>query len=437
MILECSIQNFRSFKSKATLSMIAESGKAKLDNLLDLSSTDGVNFRVLKSAVIYGANGSGKSNFIRGIGALRYLLSKSSNFKIGDEIKCYEPYELDIDTINSPSIIEIQFILEDIKYKYKVSFNKFEIIDEKLVFYPSSYPATLFERIGLSDDENDFTHVEFGTKLEDKKIPQKVFKNQLYLSKFGHDIPHKQLTKIFKYLDGIEVWNTLDKFDVRELSRKISNKLSKASQTAFAERLNKLVRVADIKIESIFTKELNEDDFKLPEEIPESIKKKFIQDNKLRTFAKHKVFKNNEFVKFTNFDFGAMESEGTKVLFALGGIILEALEDGGIIFFDELDNSLHPKLIKFLVRLFNNTITNSKGAQLIFATHEVTLLDKQTFRKDQIWFTQKSKYGCSELYSAKEIEGLRDDTNFELWYRTGKFGGNPKIKEVEFIFENA
>ena len=74
-------------------------------------------------------------------------------------------------------------------------------------------------------------------------------------------------------------------------------------------------------------------------------------------------------------------------------------------------------------------------AQLVFATHEVTLLDKDLFRKDQIWFAQKDKYGVSDLFCANEFAGVRDSTNFELWYRTGKFGGNPNIKEVEFIYE--
>ena len=106
------------------------------------------------------------------------------------------------------------------------------------------------------------------------------------------------------------------------------------------------------------------------------------------------------------------------------------------IVFDELDNSLHPKLCKFLIRLFNNPVSNPHNAQLIFATHEVTLLDKDIFRKDQIWFTEKNKFGQTELFCANEVEGLRDDTNFELWYRTGKFGGTPNIKEVEFIFGN-
>ncbi len=436
MILECTIKNFRSFKDKATLSMLAESGKSKEDNITISSLQDKSDIRTINSAVIYGANGSGKSNFIKGIAALKYLVSESSHFKIGKQISCYEPFELDIDTIDAPVEIEIQFVLDGVKHVYQISYNADVILQEKLLFYPLGYPANLFEREFVTDN-NDFSPVTAGGQLENKKIPNEVFNNQLFISKFGSDFPHVQLTNIYKYLAGIEVWNTLDKFDIHHLSRNISKKISQKDQSKFANRLNKLVKVADIKIEGIFTKELKEDDFEFPGEIPEDIKERFIRENKLRTFTQHKLFKNNEFVKLVDFDFARKESEGTKVLFALGGIILETLETGGVIFFDELDNSLHPKLIKFLVRLFNNTVTNSKGAQLIFATHEVTLLDKKTFRKDQIWFTQKSKFGCSELYCAKEIEGLRDDTNFELWYRTGKFGGNPKIKEVEFIFENA
>lgn len=431
MILECSIKNFRSFKDRVTLSLVAESGKSKIDNVTTTTLKDNSEVRIVNSAVIYGANGSGKSNFIKGLAALGYLVSESSDFKIGKEIGCYEPFELDLDSVDSPVEIDLQFILEDIKYIYQISYNAKTILNEKLTFYPLGYPAILFEREYI-DDNNDFSAVTLGGQLENKKIQDQVFDNQLFISKFGSDIPHGQLTKIYKYLAKIEVWNTLDKFDVHNLSRNISKKISNKKQIKFAERLNKLVRVADIKIESIFTKELKEEDFEFPDEIPDRIKERFIRENKMRTFAQHKVFKNNEFVKLVDFDFARKESEGTKVLFALGGLILETLELGGVIFFDELDNSLHPKLIKFLVRLFNNSVTNSKGAQLIFATHEVTLLDKQTFRKDQIWFTQKSKYGCSELYCAKEIEGLRDDTNFELWYRTGKFGGNPKIKEVEY-----
>lgn len=156
--------------------------------------------------------------------------------------------------------------------------------------------------------------------------------------------------------------------------------------------------------------------------------------NGLRTVAIHNRYEGNQYKEQVEFDLLQEESQGTKVLFALGGIILEVLDEGGTLFFDELDNSLHPNLCKFLIRLFNNPVMNPKGAQLVFATHEVTLLDKTIFRKDQIWFTQKDKFGATILYSTKDLEGVREDTNFETHYRAGKFGGRPKIKELQFIF---
>ena len=110
------------------------------------------------------------------------------------------------------------------------------------------------------------------------------------------------------------------------------------------------------------------------------------------------------------------------------------METGGIMFIDELDNSLHPKLTKFLVKLFSNPISNPKNAQLVCATHEVTLLDKDMFRMDQVWFTEKNKFGASELYSIKDFDGVREGIPFDKWYYNGKFGGEPKIKEIEFIF---
>ncbi len=158
-----------------------------------------------------------------------------------------------------------------------------------------------------------------------------------------------------------------------------------------------------------------------------------MEQNRIRLETEHIVYSKEEKkgIAFLAFE---QESAGTKVLFALGGAILKILETGGTIFFDELDNSLHPKLCKFLVRLFNNPVTNKKNAQLIFTTHEVTLLDKGIFRKDQIWITDKDKFGNTDLYSIKENSSLRDDMPFDKWYMNGKFGGQPKIKEIEFIF---
>jgi AAA15 family ATPase/GTPase len=109
---------------------------------------------------------------------------------------------------------------------------------------------------------------------------------------------------------------------------------------------------------------------------------------------------------------------------------------GRPIWIDEIDNSLHPHMCRFLISLFNHPRSNPYNSQLIFATHETTLLDNN-FRKDQIWITSKDKYGSTSLYSVHDldIDGLRDEIPFDKWYMNGKFGGLPKIKENDIIFE--
>jgi AAA15 family ATPase/GTPase len=436
MIIDFSVKNFRSLKEENLFTMRADSSTSKSDNTFTVKLKDDNEIKLLKTSVIYGANGSGKSNFIKSLYALRWLITNSMDFKVGKDIGCYEPFELDVNTKNDSVSYSICFILEKIKYDYKIEFKGNYIVSEILDYYPKGTSANLFKRFGRENENKlDFVQVSFGKNLIDKRISKKVFDNQLYLSKFGSDEPHEQLTEIYKYFQDLEVWNALDSRDVNKLSKEISKKIANPSNNKFNSRLSKLIRIADTKIEKLSAKELKKAEFNLPDEIPDEIKDRFFEDNKLRTFAIHKLYDDKKEVGFTEFDLNKKESRGTKVLFALGGIILEALENGGVVVFDELDNSLHPKLCKFLIRLFNNSISNPNNAQLIFATHEVTLLDKDVFRKDQIWFTEKDKYGETELFSAKDVEGLRDNTNFELWYRTGKFGGNPKIKEVEFIFE--
>ena len=436
MIINFSVKNFRSLKDENLFTMRSDSSTIKSDNTFSVKLKDNNEIKLLKTSVIYGANGSGKSNFIKSLYALKWLITNSMDFKVGDDINCYEPFELDVNTKNESVFYSITFILDKIKYNYQIGFKNNYIVSEILDYYPKGTSANLFKRFSRKNKNKiDFVEVVFGKSLIDKRISKKVFDNQLYLSKFGSDTPHEQLTKIYKYFQNLEVWNALDSGDVNQLSKEISKKIANPSNNKFNIRLSKLIRIADTKIEKLSAKELKKNEFNLPDEIPDEIKNRFFEDNKLRTFATHKLYDDKKEVGFTEFDLNKKESRGTKVLFALGGIILEALENGGVVVFDELDNSLHPKLCKFLIRLFNNSISNPHNAQLIFATHEVTLLDKDVFRKDQIWFTEKNKYGETELFSARDVEGLRDNTNFELWYRTGKFGGNPKIKEVEFIFE--
>lgn len=434
MIVDFQVSNFRSIKDNVDFTMRADSFKSKKDNTFSVNLVSDVSIDLLKTAVIYGANASGKSNFVKAFLAFVWLIRNSSKFEVDKKnINCYEPFELDINYENSPSCFKIIFILDSIRYSYQISFDKTKILSEILESAPKGQMSVLYERKFDSNAEFDF--IELGKNLIDKRIPKKVFKNQLFLSKFGIDTPHEQLTNVYRYLTNINVWNAADKFTITDLSKEIAEIISQPENVTLKNKLSKLIRISDTRIEAIDSKELKREEFKIPDELPDEIVEKFFESNKIRTFSYHKVFDNNKEITLKEFDFNKKASTGTKVLFALGGKILQVLDNGGIIVFDELDNSLHPKLCKFLIRLFNSKISNPKNAQLIFATHEVTLLDKDVFRKDQIWFAQKDKYGASEIFCANEFEGIRDNTNFELWYRTGKFGGIPKIKEIEFIYE--
>jgi AAA15 family ATPase/GTPase len=435
-LIEFSVQNFRSIKEKETFSLQAESSKSKADNVFEASiqkkenTTDSI--RLLKTAVIYGANASGKSNFIRAMAALRWLVVHSADLKVGAAIQAYEPFKLDVSTVEQPVIFSIVFMIETIKYEYTIGFTKNVIVEETLDFYPSGKGANLFKR--EPDISKDYTTVKIGKLLKPRDIPKSIFNNQAYLSKFGSDIPHPQLTEVYKYFSNLEIWNALDKFDVSKLCKDIATNIADSKNEHLRKRLSQLIKVADTRIEEVKAIQIDEMQFQFPEGFPKEIRNRIITQNSLRTVAIHNRYDGNQYKDQVEFDLLEEESQGTQVLFALGGIILEVLDEGGILFFDELDNSLHPNLCKFLIRLFNNSVMNPKGAQLVFATHEVTLLDKTIFRKDQIWFTQKNKLGATILYSTKDIEGVREDTNFEAHYRAGKFGGRPKIKELQFIF---
>ena len=204
MVIDFSFTNFRSFKENVEFTLKSDSFKSKVDNAFEVELNSKSSVSLLKTAVIYGANASGKSNFIKAFLAFTWLIRNSHKFELDKQkINCYEPFELDINTQNSPVNFKISFILDGVKYDYEISFDKRNIIFEKLDFSPKGQISNLFERV-LSSDA-DYDTVQLGKNLVDKRIPKKIFKSQLYLSRFGIDTPHDQLTPIFRYLTNINV----------------------------------------------------------------------------------------------------------------------------------------------------------------------------------------------------------------------------------------
>lgn len=431
MLIEFKYKNFRSFKEEQVFSMKATSSKNKPDNYFEVELANGKKIKLLRSAVLYGANASGKTNFIYAFRAFQVMVQESGKWNIGDLIEPYTPFEFDIESAEAPIEFSLNFLDERfIRYEYKFSFDRTSILEESLNFFPNGYPSNLFKRNSIPD--SDIHEITLGKSLEDKRINKKALKNQLYLSKVGGIILHDQLTPIYHSILGITVWNALR--GVEELVSFVSKKIIEGSDTFLLEKLSKLINVANTQINKVEIKTSSESDFDFPEFVSEKEKQEIMLNFKYRPFAIHNVYSNKKKIQEIPFSLDN-ESAGTKVLFAIGGLILDVLRIGNTIFLDEFDNSLHPKLCQFLIRLFHNSNTNQKNAQLIFATHEVSLLDKAIFRKDQIWFTEKNKRGESEIFSAQDFEDVRDNTPFDKWYMAGKFGGYPKIKALEFINE--
>jgi AAA15 family ATPase/GTPase len=432
MVLEFKVENFRSFNTQQVFSFVAESTKSKPNNVFEAPLPKGTSVRLLKSAVIYGANASGKSNFLKAFQALRFLITQSDGFKIDREINCYEPFLLDKTSRYKPTKFEITFIVkgeENVKYHYIVEYNGNEITSESLHYFPKGEKRNLYERKYLDGDYHEI-------KIEEKEkagVPKKFLKNQLILSKFGSE-PHEKLNAVYRFFDNMSIGNTLDKSNISALVDKLGEEISKPENEILAQQLTLLIKAADTQIQSIFTGDMSDKLIRKIKDLPfsDKIKDKILENNQLRIIGKHNIYENGKIVDEEDFDFRDNISLGTNAMFAIGGIILKKLSKGGLVVFDELDNSLHPKISRFFIQLFHKLNVNTGNAQIVFSTHEPLLMDKDMFRSDQIWFTEKNKFGETELYSAQDFEGVREDIPFDKWYMAGKFGALPNIQESIF-----
>ena len=420
MLIEFSVSNFRSIKEEQTLSMIADSSTRKNDNTF--VPIEGNKLRLLDSVAIYGANASGKSNILKALYTLLAYIH-TLNIDVDDNIPYYEPFELDKLCLSQPSIFKLSFIIEGIMYEYQIAFDSREVHHEQLDFYPHKRQANLFIRT-----KNE---VKRGDYFQNKRLfSTKALTKYPYLSKVARE-EHEQMQKIYEYLKIYAFFAANDTHMSSSVVHDVNQVLQKDQKLKI--KLDKLIRIADTHIEQIKIEEKNVD-FEFEYQGPYKIKKFIRSDNKYEFFAVHKTFRDGLLEGEAKFPFFQKESIGTITLYGLGALMLLILNRGDILVIDEIDNSLHPKLCKFLIKLFHHPLTNPRNAQLIFASHETTLLDKELLRKDQIWFTEKNKYGETQLFSAQDFEKVKGDEPFDLWYMQGKFGGQPNIKEVEFIF---
>lgn len=409
MIISLTVRNFRSIRDEQTLNLIA-SKKSDIHKDNIAAPLEG-KLNILRTVALFGANASGKSNIVMALHALSYMVSNSSNWKLDEEIDCYEPFRLDEQTKCAPCYFELDFLgPNNLRYIYCVEFTKYGLEQEVLSFYPTSQRALLFKRLKNKDGVLKFSP---GGHLKGKVKTIPCLKNNLYISKAANTEGAPDIVKeLYRYFKNrLKVIHPGGEVNSSKLLQKES----------YRKKLAALLACADTGIVDVNMKERENmnDIHKFPDDMPEKVRQKIIEDFKYHPIFIHQgsneEFKSDE------------ESRGTIRLYELAPLFLIGLIKGDIIVVDELDNSLHPHISELLIKLFNDPLLNKKNAQLIFTSHDLVLMDSGKMRRDQICFTQKDKFGATELFAMDEIEDVRKDSPLAKWYMEGRFEAIPNI----------
>ncbi len=422
MLIEFRVQNFRSFHGEQTLSLVAGTGTERPENVVSGGPAGGLD--LLKSAVVYGANASGKSNLISAVSFFaRFVRESAEKQQAGDRI-AVSPFLLDKSAPDKPTTLEMTFLLDGIRHQYGFSVTAEEVVEEWLIVYPRKAPQRWFER---GPHVGDGTGIKFSPYLKGEKIRlfESTRPNALFLS-VAAKWNHPQLTGVFHAIQ----------FKLRHIFRDVPQNLTAyttdklRSNTSFRAWLTRFLRNGDLGIHSVSTRPMTPDDLGLDSAPPE-IRKRLLEDLTEQSPHVPLITHISPYSGHTaEFDLED-ESEGTQRLFQLLGPWRDVLENGWTLFVDELDSSMHPLMTRQLIQSFHNPETNRKGAQLVFTTHDTSLLTPTIFRRDQVWFTEKDDSGATRLYSLQEYRPRKNEA-FEKGYLAGRYGAVPYLADLEF-----
>jgi AAA15 family ATPase/GTPase len=423
MLLEFSVSNYLSFKTKTTLSLFATPIKEHLDTNIFSSNR----YDLLKGAVIYGANASGKSNFIKAMSTMRRLVLQSFEQSSADELDVI-PFLLNVETENTPSSFEAIFIIDNVRYRYGFEVDNRAVHAEWLFEAPKQAEKPLFIR------ENDGIEVMKGFS-EGKDLEERTRDNALFLA-VADQFNGKIAKKIMQWFNNFITISGLSHEGYKGVTfGMLENKLTSSTLLNFYKKL-------DLGFDDISISKKPFDPKELPNDMPESLVKQLVTDLegafKIDIKTIHKKYNSKgKLVGNVEFDMRSQESSGTNKLFNISGPVFDVLNDGGVLVVDELDASLHPLLTLAVTKLFNSKEFNQNNAQLIFATHDTNLLYYGNYRRDQIYFVEKDSYGSSDMYSLVEYkeEGktIRKDRSFEKDYIEGRYGAIPFIGNLSNV----
>lgn len=423
MLIEFSVANFRSFRERQTLSMVAAPRLRKRENVFKPESAGEKFPDLLKVAVIYGPNASGKSNLLKALDVVKMIAHREpSTRNISLPIS---PFRFDAVLADQPSLFELNFIHAGMRYQFTLSATSERIVGEKLLIYPKGQESLLYERLHLAKGES----YEFGALLEDslsaelldawQKLtpPKLLFIAQAMANSSEALTP---LTVPFEWLkkSSFSLLNGMD--DMADAAQELA-----AKDEIHGNDIASFLRDVDVPISKVTVETLE-----LPQVGLNALSKLLEKESKSinaapivrkRTVLTHKTALGNADLSYED------ESEGTKNLIGFWLPWVTKNPSCGaerLLIVDELDSSLHPKIVATLVEKHVNF---SVPSQLIFTTHDTHLMDTKLLRRDQFWITERDMNGATQLRSIHDFEG-RESEDIEKRYYEGRYRGLPFVK---------
>ncbi len=432
MLIRFSVQNYRSFREEQTLSLVAGKDATHPDSLINC----GEKFQLSKVASIYGANASGKSNLVKAMRAMeRFVLVSATRMSLGDSIEFVSPFRLDTSTVQEPSRFEITLLIEGDIFVYGFSATKERVHDEWLFVQPQGRRESKWLERSRDKASGAISWAFRGPlKKDEGLLKEKTRDNGLVLSRAA-ELNIKAVTPLYLWFHKM-FWS----FDLSDpptgLRQLTAEKMNEDKE--FRNRAIRFIREADFGIDSLSVKE-EEWKQNIPDDAPKEFREMFVA---LQNLGKKLVDREN-LTRFSittdhslndgetpiSFSLEEDESNGTQRFFALAGPILSALSDGDLLVIDEIDCSMHPLLTRKVVELFQSPEENTNGAQLVFTTHDSSVMDQTLLRRDQIWLTEKRANGSTELFSLYDFGAPRPrrNTAFEKNYLAGRYGAVPSF----------
>lgn len=404
MLLEFACSNHKSIRSEVVFSAVAGTDTTYEDKIKVIDGT-----RVLKSAVVYGANGSGKSNFIDAISFVKNLVMGSILNPPGQGIR-QMPHKLD--GVDKDSTYRIQFITNDVRYVFGFTLKNMVVVDEYLYCFPNGRQTKVFERSSEMFTAGSKFRGRFNT-CKDVLKP-----NRLLLSCAANFSSVEEVVAAYKFFsDELVIFGQVNEnnwmnYSLYQISQ---NEKMKQAVLSFMKELG--MGIKDIEV-TIDQKQL--DSSELPP---------FLSDEFKNMLLQKKVDAINAKVIYDSFETDLIQEESTGVrkLFGILCPLIDIMLNGKVLICDEIESSLHESLVYGLVKLFMSVKTE-KFAQMIFTTYETGLLNLDVFRRDQIWFTElKAEDRSTDLYSLAEIRNVRKEDNFGRGYISGKYGAIPML----------